>query len=79
MAESMRQLRIQAFERALELDPDHDRSYFRLARELKQSGNLEDAEILVARAIRLRPGSARYRLELADILERQGLPASEAH
>jgi hypothetical protein len=79
MAETIRQLRIQAFERALELDPDHDLSYFRLARELKANDELEDAEDLVKRAIRLRPGTATYHTELADILERQGLAASEAH
>jgi tetratricopeptide (TPR) repeat protein len=68
------QVRIQAFERAIELDPDHDPSYYRYALQMKQNGNLEEAEQLIKRAARLRPMSKRYREELADILELKGKP-----
>jgi adenylate cyclase len=67
-----RQLRIQAFERALELDPDHYMSYYRYAMQMKEDGKLEEAERLIRRAIRLRPMSARFRIELARILQLQG-------
>ena len=67
-----RQLRIQAFERALELDPDHYMSYYRYAMQMKKDGNLEEAERLIKRAIQLRPMSARFRTELAGILRAQG-------
>lgn len=67
-----RQLRIQAFERALELDPDHYISYFRYAIQMKDDGKLEEAERLIRRAIKLRPMSARFRTELADILRLLG-------
>ncbi len=67
-----RQLRIQAFERALELDPDHYMSYYRYAMQMKEDGNLEEAERLIRRAIQLRPMSARFRTELAGILGSMG-------
>jgi len=67
-----RQLRIQAFERALELDPDHYMSYYRYALQMKEDGDLEEAERLIRRAIVLRPMSARFRRELAGILRMQG-------
>jgi len=67
-----RQLRIQAFERALELDPDHYMSYYRYALQMMEDGNLEEAERLIRRAIQLRPMSARFRTELAGILRLQG-------
>jgi len=67
-----RQLRIQAFERALELDPNHYMSYYRYAMQMKEDGKLDESERLIRRAIRLRPMSARFRTELAGILRLQG-------
>jgi len=69
-----RQLRIQAFERALELDPDHYISYYRYAMQMKQDGKLEEAERLIRRAVTLRPMNPRFRVELAAILELMGRP-----
>jgi len=62
-----RHLRIQAFERALELDPDHFLSYYRYAMVMKEDGNLDEAERLIKRAIMLNPMSTPYRAELAAI------------
>jgi len=67
-----RQLRIQAFERALELDPDHYMSYYRYAMQMKEDGDLEEAERLIRRAIILQPMSSRFRTDLAEILRLQG-------
>lgn len=67
-----RQLRIQTWERALELDPDHAISYFRYARELKEAGKLEEAERLLERAVTLSPANARFRTELAEVFSLQG-------
>ena len=67
-----RQLRIQAYERALELDPDHAISFYRYAKELKEDGQLEEAERLVMRAITFDPRNIRYRTLLAELLGAQG-------
>jgi tetratricopeptide (TPR) repeat protein len=67
-----RQLRIQAYERALELDPDHAISFYRYARDLQADGQLGEAERLVMRAITLEPRNVLYRTLLADILLAQG-------
>jgi tetratricopeptide (TPR) repeat protein len=66
------QSRYQAFEHALELDPDHDVSFYRYAREMRRSGDLLEAERLIDKAIALRPMSARYREEQAAIREGMG-------
>lgn len=66
------QLRIQAFERALELDPGHHMSYFRYALLMKEDGDFDEAERLIRKAIQLHPMNARYRTELAGILKLQG-------
>jgi tetratricopeptide (TPR) repeat protein len=67
-----KQLRIQAWERALELDPDHAISYYRYAVDLREEGKLEEAERLIRRAITLSPQNARFRSELSAILGLQG-------
>ena len=72
LGQDNRQMRIVAFERAIELDPDHALSYFRYARQMKSDGDLDDAERLIRRAIALEPMNARFRLELAEILALQG-------
>ena len=71
LAGANRQLRTQAFERAIELDPDHVPSYYRYALQMKADGKLVDAERLISRAITLRPMNARFREELAAIRELQ--------
>lgn len=68
LVQENRQMRVVAFERALELDPGHDITYYHYAAQMSADGELEEAERLINRAIVLRPMSARYRLELADIL-----------
>jgi TolB-like protein len=65
-------LRTQAWERALELDPDHFMSFYRYALQMKDEGNLREAERLLKRAIALSPEDARFRLELAAIFSKQG-------
>lgn len=72
LVQENRQMRIVAFERALELDPDHYMSFYRYAMQMKEDGDLEEAERLMNRAITLRPMSARFRNELADILRLLG-------
>jgi len=57
-----RHLSIQAWERALELDPDHTLSYYRYALQMKEDGKLDEAERLIKRAITLSPKSVRFRL-----------------
>ena len=64
-----RQVRIQAFERAIELDPDHHPSYYRYALQMKEDGNVEDAARLMQRALVLCPDNELYRDELAVILD----------
>jgi tetratricopeptide (TPR) repeat protein len=63
------QLRIQAWERALELDSDHVISLYRYAMQLKEDGKLAEAERLLRRAVRLSPMNARFRNELAAIIQ----------
>jgi hypothetical protein len=64
----IRQLRIQAFERAIELDADHHLSYYRYAMEMKQAGELEVAENLIRQALLFAPQDHRYREVLDQIL-----------
>jgi len=66
-----RQMRIVAYERALELDPGHAPSYFRYALQMQSDGDLEQAERLMLRAITLQPMNARFRLAMAEIFRLQ--------
>jgi tetratricopeptide (TPR) repeat protein len=79
MSASNSQLRIQAFERALELDPDHYLSYYRYALEMKADDKLEEAERLIRRAIALSPTDARFQEELAAVLEQQKRVGESEH
>lgn len=65
---SNRQLRVQAFERALELDPDHYMSYYRYALQMRDEGDLDEAEKLIRRAILFSPADSRFHAELENIL-----------
>jgi tetratricopeptide (TPR) repeat protein len=73
-----RQMRIVAYERALELDPGHAITYFRYALQMQADSNLDEAKRLIDRAIALQPMNPRFRFALADILEQQGLPEQAA-
>jgi len=64
-------LRIQLFERALELDPHHAPSYFFYGGQLLYMGNLEEAQFLMRRALEYEPMNARFRAGLSDVLYAQ--------
>jgi TolB-like protein len=70
-----RQMRIVAYERALELDPGHALSYYRYALQMQADGELEEAERLMLRAITLQPMNARFRRAMAEIFHLQGREA----
>lgn len=70
-----RQMRIVAYERALELDPGHALSYFRYALQMQADGDLEQAERLMLRAIALQPMNSRFRRAMAEIFRLQGREA----
>ena len=70
-----RQMRIVAYERALELDPGHALSYFRYALQMQADGELGEAERLMLRAIALQPMNARFRRAMAEIFGLQGREA----
>jgi len=63
-----RELKIQAYQHALELDPNHAFSYFRLGWEMYVDGKLDEAERLWRRALELDPMDSNIRAELADLL-----------
>jgi tetratricopeptide (TPR) repeat protein len=65
------ELKVQMYERALELDPDDGHTYFRLGWARVGEGNLEEAERLFRRALDFRPQSANYRSDLAMVLWQQ--------
>jgi len=67
-----RQMRIVAYERALELDPGHALSYYRYALQMEADGNFEEAERMMLRAITLQPMNARFRRAMAEIFRLQG-------
>jgi len=72
LGQDNRQMRIVAYERALELDSGHALSYFRYARQMASDGDLEEAERLMLRAIMLEPMNARFRRAMAEIYSIQG-------
>jgi tetratricopeptide (TPR) repeat protein len=72
MWEENRDLRLQAYRRALDLDPDHAMSYFRLGGEMWAQGKLEDAERLVRKALDFNPMSSNFSSDLGGILREQG-------
>jgi len=63
-----RDLRIQLWKRALELDPTHGLTYFRLGWEEFPDGNLEEAARLLRKALDYSPTDANYRMDLARVL-----------
>jgi len=63
----IRQLRIQAFERAIGLDPDHHLSYYRYAIEMKQAGESKIAENLIRQALLFAPQDEGYRAVLEEL------------
>lgn len=63
-----RVLAIQAFEHALELDPNHAKSFYRLALAKRRMGEPDEAERLLRKALDLDPLNADWRNDLAGIL-----------
>ena len=63
-----RDLRIQLWKRALELDPTHGLTYFRLGWEEFLDGSLEEAARLMRKALDYSPMDANYRMDLARVL-----------
>jgi tetratricopeptide (TPR) repeat protein len=72
-----RELAIEAYQHALELDPNHAKSYWRLGWGMLRSGwgirtgNLEEAERLLRKALELEPVNAEWRNDLAILLFEQ--------
>jgi tetratricopeptide (TPR) repeat protein len=63
-----RSLAVQAFEHALELDPNHAKSYHRLGREMMRKGKLHECERLTRKALDLDPLNADWHNDLAGVL-----------
>ena len=72
LGSEIRQLRIQAFERAIELDPGHHPSFYRYAMEMKNAGELHVAEQLIRQALLFAPQDRRYREVLDEIIAKKG-------
>jgi tetratricopeptide (TPR) repeat protein len=70
--ESQRELKIQAYQRALQLDPTHAGTYFRYGHQMKSDGDLEEAERLFRKALEFAPMDANARSDLGSILFDQG-------
>lgn len=66
------ELKARAYRRALELDPDHEMSYFRLGMLMLQEDDLQEAERLIRKALDFFPQSANMRGDLAVVLWQQG-------
>jgi len=66
------ELRYQAFERALELDPDHALTYHRYANFKQGDGDFEEAERLFRKALEYQPLNAKFRADLGSNLWMQG-------
>jgi tetratricopeptide (TPR) repeat protein len=62
------ELRLQAYERAAELDPYYGHNYFRLAWYHRNHGDFERAERLFRKALDFHPMSANYHSDLGVIL-----------
>jgi len=63
-----REVRIQAFRHALEVDPGHAPSYFRLGKAMWASEDREEAMRLIRKALELDPLNARYHNDLGNVL-----------
>jgi len=62
------QVKIQAYERALELDPHHAPSYHRLGNAMWANEKRDEAARLIAKALELDPLNAWYHNELGSVL-----------
>jgi tetratricopeptide (TPR) repeat protein len=62
------EVRIRAYERALELDPHHAPSYYRLGNAMWANEKREEAARLIAKALELDPLNAWYHNELGSVL-----------
>jgi len=63
-----RSLATQAFEHALELDPNHAKSYHRLGRVMASEGQLQQSERLTRMALELDPLNGDWHNDLAGVL-----------
>jgi tetratricopeptide (TPR) repeat protein len=66
------ELKIQILERALEVDPNHKRSYFYYGHLMWQDGQLEEAERLFRKALDYDPLDANMLADYGAILREQG-------
>lgn len=66
-----RELRVEAYKHALELDSNHAKSYHRLGLAARRN-DMQEAERLVRQALELDPFNADWRNDLAGILYNQG-------
>ena len=64
---SNRVLQIQAFEQAIELDPDHHESYYHLALHKKGDGDLDAAREMLEGALFFDPMNERYQEALDNL------------
>jgi tetratricopeptide (TPR) repeat protein len=66
------ELRVQLWERALELDPNHAQTYIRLGMQVRSDGKLEQAERLFRKSLELNPMDASDRHNLGVLLWEMG-------
>jgi tetratricopeptide (TPR) repeat protein len=67
-----RELRVQLWERALEIDPNHAHTYVRLGKQMWRDGNLTEAERLYRKSLELKPMDAADHADLGLILNDMG-------
>lgn len=72
MWEQNKDLKIQAYRRALDLDPHFGMTYFRLGMLMWQEGDLPEAERLIRKALEYYPMSGNQRGDLAALLWQLG-------
>jgi tetratricopeptide (TPR) repeat protein len=72
MWEQNTDLKIQAYRRALDLDPHFGMTYFRLGMLIWEEGDLPEAERLIRKALEYYPLSGNQRGDLAALLWQQG-------
>jgi adenylate cyclase len=72
MWEQNKALKIQAYRRALDLDPHFGMTYFRLGMLMWEEGDLPEAERLIRKALDYYPMSGNQRGDLAALLWQQG-------
>jgi tetratricopeptide (TPR) repeat protein len=69
---SNREIRVQLYERALQVDPNHELSYHRLGWQRWGAGELEEAARLFRKALELDPMDANQHHDLGELLWEMG-------